>query len=205
MTNAPHMVRVYRRWITGKLEMADEEPTLEQAPPELLEELPYLKDMFAFLYNPHKESDRGLVVGCAALLDDILNTVIMSYLVDNASSQALLEGGNAPLGSFSAKIDMAHALGLISDDSHAEAHNIRKIRNHFAHKYAVSLSDDSPRDRCNNLRFRLVPHDRADEARHGPRDHLISATACLLLNWSTVPHRAQESRLTPLDRETITP
>jgi mannitol operon repressor len=181
------------------------EPTLGQVPPELLEELPYLKDMFAFLYNPHEESDRGLVVGCAALLDDFLRTVIMSYLVDNTSSTALLEGGNPPLGSFSAKIDMAHALGLISDDSHAEAHNIRRIRNDFAHKYAISLSDDSPRDRCNNLRFGLVPLDRIDEARHGPRDHLISATACLLLNWSTVPHRAQENRLTPLDRETITP
>ena len=185
--------------------MANIETALGQVPPELLEELPYLKDMFTFLYNPHEESDRGLVVGCAALLDDFLNTVIMSYLVDNASTKVLLEGGNAPLGSFSAKIDMAHSLGLISDDSHAEAHNIRKIRNHFAHKYAVSLSDDGPKDRCNNLRFELVPLDRTDESRHGPRDHLISATACLLLNWSMVPHRAQEQRLTPLHKETITP
>jgi len=185
--------------------MAAKEPTLRQVPPEILEELPHLKDMFAFLYNPHEESDRGLVVGCAALLDDFLRTLIISYLVDNASSSALLEGGNAPLGSFSAKIDMAHALGLISDDSRVEAHNIRRIRNDFAHKYAISLSDDSPRDRCNNLLFGLVSLDHSDEASHGPRDHLISATACLLLNWSWVPRRAQENRLTPMDRETITP
>ncbi|MEO9611710.1 MAG: MltR family transcriptional regulator [Nitratireductor sp.] len=38
-----------------------------------------------------------------------------------------------PLGTFSAKIDMAYAVGAISQDAHRTLHILRDIRNAFAH------------------------------------------------------------------------
>lgn len=45
----------------------------------------------------------------------------------------LLDGAYAPLGTFSAKIDLAYRIGLIRLDERSSFHLIRKIRNEFAH------------------------------------------------------------------------
>jgi hypothetical protein len=43
----------------------------------------------------------------------------------------LLESSK-PLGTFSARIDAAHAFGLIGDDDAADIHVVRRVRNEFA-------------------------------------------------------------------------
>lgn len=81
-----------------------------------------------------KETDRGAVILAATLLDVGLDTLLRSFLLTiSTSDDELFDGGNAPLGNFSAKINLAFRLGLISDKYASDLHIIRKIRNEFAH------------------------------------------------------------------------
>lgn len=91
--------------------------------------------MNAYMENMRQDSDRGAVLSFAAALEDRLKEIIMLFLRDSKSSDELLNGFNAPIGTFSAKILMAHALGLITDKEFKEIQTLRKIRNRFAHAW----------------------------------------------------------------------
>lgn len=83
------------------------------------------------------ESARGVVLVSAAMLEEALREVLLPYLLPNASSNdTLFDGPNAPLSSFSAKIDMAYRLGLTTDRFCRDLHIIRRIRNDVAHRPA---------------------------------------------------------------------
>nr|WP_183265687.1 MltR family transcriptional regulator [Acidocella aromatica] len=88
------------------------------------------------------ESPRGQVLVGAALLDSLLEQSILTYLVDVPKAAKLLEGFNAPLGTFSARAIAALGLGLVSQDEFEDLDTIRKIRNEFAHKTNISFADD---------------------------------------------------------------
>jgi hypothetical protein len=64
--------------------------------------------------------------------------------VDKETEKRLFRGTNAPLGSFSAKIDIAHALDITSDRVHRELHRIRDVRNAFAHTKAFLHFEEEP-------------------------------------------------------------
>jgi hypothetical protein len=95
------------------------------------------------------ESDRGAVLAAAALLDVGLETALKKKLVPAAKKDDLLfNGGYSPLRSFSAKIELAFRLGLITDKTRQMLDVLRALRNDFAHsKEAVSLNDAPARDR----------------------------------------------------------
>src|SRR5690349_19793079 len=77
-----------------------------------------------------KESDRGAVLVSTAMLDEALSQLLIAHLVPNpTSSDSLFDGSNAPLQSFSAKIDVGYRLALISDRFCRDLHVIRRIRN----------------------------------------------------------------------------
>ena len=69
-----------------------------------------------------------------------------------------------PLGSFSARIDLAYALGLIGKKAARDLHLIRKIRNDFAHDpKTIMFDDDRVAKRCSELYYdglggNLPPH-----------------------------------------------
>lgn len=58
------------------------------------------------------ETDRGAALVAASRLDEILKNILTSFLRRTKSSDDLLEGVNAPLGTFSARASACHALGL---------------------------------------------------------------------------------------------
>lgn len=91
--------------------------------------------MNAYIENMKQDSDRGAVLSVSAALEDRLKEIILLFLRDKKSSMDLLDGFNAPLGTFSAKILMAHALALITDKEYKEIQTLRKIRNRFAHSW----------------------------------------------------------------------
>ena len=99
------------------------------------------------------ESDRACVILSATLLDASLEALLRARLAPCASNpDSLLDGAQAPLASFSARIDMVHRLGLISDRMARDLHTIRRIRNDFAHNISgCTFSDTSVRDRVMNL------------------------------------------------------
>ena len=86
-----------------------------------------------FLREFQEETDRGAALVGAALLDQQLLDLLSSHLLDKKQSRELLQGGTAPLGTFSARIKASYCLGLLTDLEHRELQLIRKVRNEFAH------------------------------------------------------------------------
>jgi mannitol operon repressor len=92
-----------------------------------------LKDFSAFLREFQSETDRGAALVGAALIDQKLADTLRSFFAAGKTAGELLDGGTAPLGTFSARIKAAYALGLIDDFELTECDLIRKVRNEFAH------------------------------------------------------------------------
>ena len=92
---------------------------------------PEINELSEFLKEFNKESDRGAVLIASAVLDEWLSEILLSFLSDTKSSKDLIEGFNAPLGTFSARVCAAYSLGLIQDNEFREITIIRKIRNEF--------------------------------------------------------------------------
>jgi hypothetical protein len=95
-----------------------------------------------------QESDRGLVLSCAALIDLYLGKIIRAFLVDDKDVDELFEGPYAPLSSLSAKTKMAYCLGLISNKERKEIDAVRKVRNVFAHEYAPDFEHPEVKKLC---------------------------------------------------------
>jgi hypothetical protein len=104
----------------------------------------------AFVEEFARESDRAAVVLGAARLDAQLYQLISKVLVPCSGSNDELLDGDAPLATFSAKINMAHRLGLIDASIARALHLCRRIRNSFAHEI-TSSSLDAHRDRVREL------------------------------------------------------
>lgn len=89
------------------------------------------------------ESDRACAVLAGATLDTLLENLLSKLMITNSSNQELFEGTGC-LSTFSSKIDLSYALGLISSEEKQSLHLIRKIRNDFAHAIDSELSFDTP-------------------------------------------------------------
>jgi len=79
--------------------------------------------------------ERGLVLSLAAFAEDALGQLLKAFLLPNEATDQLLEGFNAPLGTFSSRIKAAYALGLIEKDQLDDLERLRKMRNEFAHSW----------------------------------------------------------------------
>ncbi|HSS79504.1 MAG TPA: DUF4145 domain-containing protein [Thermoanaerobaculia bacterium] len=91
-----------------------------------------------------KESDRAAVILAAAMLEQALESLLRARLVAIASdSDPLFDGPYAPVSTFSAKIDLAFRIGLLSSRVARDLHLVRKIRNSFAHNVTGCNFDDA--------------------------------------------------------------
>lgn len=100
-----------------------------------------------------EESDRGTVLISAALIDETIGKIIRKTLIVSKNQKdELFEIPYAPLQNFSAKIDISYRLGLINSNTHSALHEIRKIRNVFAHCFLpVSFEDQKVLNRIKNI------------------------------------------------------
>lgn len=96
---------------------------------------PEVESLGKFLNEFNKESDRGSVLLAASILDEWLKEILEAYLIDDKSTETLLNGFSAPLGTFSSRAAMAHSLGLIMPHEYKEISVLRKIRNEFGHSW----------------------------------------------------------------------
>jgi DNA-binding MltR family transcriptional regulator len=81
------------------------------------------------------ESPRGIVLVSAAMLEEAVRELMLARLVPMSSgSDPLFDGPMSPFGSFSAKIDGAYRLGILSHQFCRDMHIIRRIRNEVAHE-----------------------------------------------------------------------
>ncbi len=89
-------------------------------------------------------SDRACALIAGAYLDHALEAILTTQMlkIDATSRKNIFQGATAILPSFSSKIRMCHALGLISDDEKTHLNIIREIRNHFAHALGACAFDE---------------------------------------------------------------
>jgi len=109
---------------------------------------------FRVLLN--NESDRACALMAAAFLDDQLRQLLEANLVQDKKVLVRILDQRGPLATFSSRIDMAYAMGLIGKRTLLDLNLLRKIRNEFAHT-AEPLSFDSPKVSawCSQLHLRI--------------------------------------------------
>jgi mannitol operon repressor len=108
---------------------------------ELLRNDPDLKRRYELISKVGAESERGMTVLVAAELDRALDVLLKSYLAPGKARDDLFSGSAPPLGSFSAKINVARTLHLIREQEYELLHVIRRIRNEFAHNPDAAFND----------------------------------------------------------------
>ncbi len=96
-----------------------------------------------------EESDRGAVIVAASILDEKLGEILKVFLLPPSTKKDdLLDGAYAPLGSFSAKIELSFRLGIIRQPIRQQLMLFKSIRNDVAHRLSVaSLQDEKCRSR----------------------------------------------------------
>ena len=155
-------------------------------------DMPHLIEFNAFLEELNKESDRGAALICGAMLDDLLEKTISAFLIDHRDMKKLLNGLNAPLGTFSSRIIMAYSLGLISEEEYEECNRLRSVRNEFSHRVHQHFTDQKVQDICSNLRFAaqsILQHPNL------PRAQFLTSATALILALTNRPHYVSQKRL----------
>lgn len=129
------------------------------------------------------ESDRACVILAASLLDVALRSLLEARLAPSPnSSDMLFDGANAPLSTFSSRIDMTYRLGLLSARFCRDLHLVRRIRNDFAHNIAgCSFTDSGVRDRvqalCNSAGYSKTHKSWRDVYPDNPKGHFQFAVS----------------------------
>jgi len=122
--------------------------------------------------------ERALVLSLAAFAEEALRDLIKAYLMPGDAADKMLEGFNAPLGTFSARIRMAQALGLLTPHQADDLDRLRKIRNDFAHSWEpVSFTDQKISAHIRALNF----HSLDDDYPETPTKKVRTSISLLLL------------------------
>ncbi len=146
-----------------------------------------LKDFSAFLHEFQSETDHGAALVGAALIDQKLADTLRSFFVVGKTARSLLDGGTAPLGTFSARIKAAHALGLIDTFDLSECDLIRKVRNEFAHSiHGTTFAEPKITAFCDRLKSDLPGGREAFDC--NPRGVFINA---VILTAMRLTYRAE--------------
>ena len=112
-----------------------------------------------FVNEFRDESDRAAVLLGAAKLDQILFQLLQRRLLPSTTGRDSLLDGDSALGTFSARINACHRLGLIDGEYARALHLIRRIRNVFAHEVSgCSIRTGGHRDRVRDLEAPFRPY-----------------------------------------------
>jgi DNA-binding MltR family transcriptional regulator len=92
------------------------------------------KRLFEIRSELEKESDRGCALVAAAYLENQITELLEGFFIQQSKkASGSLFDFNGPVGTFSSKIKMCLALGLIPKEISNALDLVRKIRNEFAH------------------------------------------------------------------------
>jgi hypothetical protein len=123
---------------------------------------------FANLPNLEKEfygdSDRAVVLLCATAVENIIENAILHVFRDHADVRALVDFDH-PIGTFSAKITVAFALGIFHTQTKHDLDLIRLLRNGFAHsRMLLRFETPAVKGVCDNLLLPDTTHARSPSA-----------------------------------------
>ncbi|MGC2744041.1 MAG: hypothetical protein WA672_12685 [Candidatus Angelobacter sp.] len=98
------------------------------------------------------EGERAAVVLGAARIDVELEKLLRKAMRHSGGGSDNLFDPDRPLGTFSAKIALAHRLNLIDNDIEHALQMLRKVRNDFAHSVSkATLSESHHKNRVKEL------------------------------------------------------
>jgi hypothetical protein len=145
--------------------MSSKKPTLADLSRESIDSF---DAMFEFSFEMSTATDRACaLIGAAALdrsLVDLLSTQFPN--ITDTTRERMFFSQKAVLSTFSSKIEVAHALGLIEGQDHREMTSIRRIRNAFAHS-AISLKFDHPLIAAECTKLTMMPREELVDAARG--------------------------------------
>ncbi len=163
--------------------------------------LDHAEDLAKFVEELKRETDRGLPLVGAALIDEKLLETLQAFFIEGKSSNKLLTEGNAPLGTFSSRIEACYALGLIDEFEYQEIGLIRKVRNEFAHsKHGLSFQTEKIKGYCTSFKSDLPQG--AGYPINDPRFRFMNAVVCVVLRlyyraaWVQKERREQKTWVT---------
>lgn len=94
-----------------------------------------------------RERGRGAVLVGVARVDAALEALLKAALLPPSTRESLFQT-DRPMGSFGARIALAHRLGLIEPEVELSLQALRKVRNAFAHSTAdIALSEPAQQSR----------------------------------------------------------
>lgn len=139
------------------------------------------------VFNVHREleaqTDRAVAIVGAAFLDAKLEMVLNLHCapaLSNNEQKNLFRGPTAPLGSFSGKMRVAHAFGLIGPRSYADLKLIAKIRNRFAHDLQITnFSEPAIIESCSKLQLADYVFS-SQEIPHDPRGRFLNSVVNIM-------------------------
>ncbi len=157
--------------------------------------LDHAEDLAKFVDELRRETDRGLPLVGAALIDEKLLETLNAFFVHGKAAERLLSDNNGALGTFSSRIDACFALGLIDDFEHREISLIRKVRNEFAHaKHGLSFQSEPVKGFCSSLKSDLP--EGANYPINEPRFRFTNAVVCMALRLYYRPDWVEKERRT---------
>jgi hypothetical protein len=162
----------------------------------------FKKEFVEFAEEFGGESDRAAVILGAAKLDYILYQCLMKYLIPNPVSTDELLEGDAPLSTFSAKINLVYRLGLIDAEFARALHLIRRIRNSFAHETTKCELNSGPHgDRIRELASPVIHFSRYQSFKKSifPEKEGIAAEFFAVLALLVIRLQGLYQNITPLD------
>jgi hypothetical protein len=81
-----------------------------------------------------KRGESSVIIMAVSILEDWLENALKAKMQPLSNTVEMrIFGGQAPLRSFAAKIDIAYAFGLIDENIQGEMRALKDIRNTFAH------------------------------------------------------------------------
>lgn len=155
--------------------------------------LDHAEDLARFVSELRRETDRGLPLVGAALIDEKLLRALDAFFIEGKAAERLLSDNNGPLGTFSSRIDACAALGLIDEFEYREISLIRKVRNEFAHaKHGLTFQSETIRGLCSSLQSDLPTG--ADYPLADPRFRFTNAVVCMVLRLYYRPEWVEKER-----------
>ena len=170
-----------------------------QVPKHIKDAHPHLEKFWPYMELLENESDRGKVLVSTGFIEQQLKEILLAFTVEGSGGEGLLEGANAPLGTFSSRILACYALGLISESEHHDLNLVRKIRNDFAHDIHTNFETASVVSRCSDLLLK-VPDDIYPELGRQKIDPLGQFQTCaisLIMNLVNRAFYVSKERCTP--------
>lgn len=117
---------------------------------------PDLADHFTILHQLETLDDRAAAILAAIQVEAALESVLLKKMIPLPVNEIdeIFVGESGPLSTFSAKIRLAYAFGVIGTETRRDLNLLRTIRNAFAHaRTPVSFDTPEIAKACGLIRF----------------------------------------------------